>query len=60
MTLTEWEEKYGMTAKTHDSGQRWVYYDSRIWGVMAWELWHLTDWLVVAVAGGCVWLARKE
>lgn len=60
MTLATWEARYGLTSTQHNPSSRSLAYDYRIWGGMAWGLWHLTDWRVTGVTGGSIWLYPRE
>lgn len=60
MTLVEWEKKTGIVTKEHLPSMRCTPCGLDIWGGIAWELWHLTDWRVHGVTGGTIWLVPRN
>ena len=60
MTLAEWEEAYNHTAYSHPTGARYVH--DRLAGndKTSWDMFHLSDYVVTSLTGGCYWLVKRD
>lgn len=60
MTLAQWEANAPARTREHLPNCRVIPYHAWIWGAIAWDLWHLSDWRVHGVTGGSIWLVPRE
>jgi hypothetical protein len=61
MMLEDWLATYGgHTINGTKRGEVAVRYHDWITNNIAWELWHLSDYVVTSVTGGVIWLVRRE
>ena len=58
MTLDDYAKKHGLTVETHSSGGK--FFLALPDAPDKWDLFHLSDYAVGAVAGPVYWLRKRE
>lgn len=58
-SLQEWLIAHAIVPARDDGDSVAIVYGTEIQGDTAWELWHLTDYVVTSVTGGAIWLVPR-
>lgn len=58
-TLQEWLIAHAIVPIKDEPTIVAIYYATEIKGSIAWELWHLQDYVVSTVSGGTIWLIPR-